>query len=165
MQDTPSLCPAVQELIFVSKKAVFKPPKAIRGGVPVCFPQFGGFGPLQQHGFARNSAFEVVAGGPDTVALVLSPDAEQLKLFPHAFRLKVTVRALLLATDVKFIRCVLGCEVRHCRYKLTSRQCMEFALDAQQVAAWRHGQGQSSCGATEALLIRYQHTLLTTSRF
>ena len=70
-----------QELIFVSKKAVYKPPKAIRGGVPVCFPQFGGFGPLQQHGFARNTAFEVVSGTLDSVTLALRPDTEQLKLF------------------------------------------------------------------------------------
>lgn len=95
-QEAPSLCPAVQELIFVSKKAVFKPPKAIRGGVPVCFPQFGGFGPLQQHGFARNSAFEVVTGGLDTVTLAMSQVMEQLTVFPHAFRLKVTARAPLL---------------------------------------------------------------------
>lgn len=81
-----------QELIFVSKKAVYKPPKAIRGGVPVCFPQFGGFGPLQQHGFARNTAFEVVTGTLDSVTLALRPDTEQLKLFPHALLLKVTAR-------------------------------------------------------------------------
>jgi glucose-6-phosphate 1-epimerase len=83
---------APQELIFVSSKAVFKPPKAIRGGVPVCFPQFGGFGPLAQHGFARNSAFEVAGGGADTVTLALRPSPEQLKLFPHDFLLKVTAR-------------------------------------------------------------------------
>jgi len=81
-----------QELIFVSSKAVFKPPKAIRGGVPVCFPQFGGFGPLAQHGFARNSAFEVAGGGADTVTLALRPSPEQLKLFPRAFLLTVTAR-------------------------------------------------------------------------
>ena len=88
----PSSLVRSQELIFVSKKAVYKPPKAIRGGVPVCFPQFGGFGPLQQHGFARNTAFEVVSGTLDSVTLALRPDTEQLKLFPHAFLLKVTAR-------------------------------------------------------------------------
>ena len=104
----PSLCPAPQELIFVSRKAVFKPPKAIRGGVPVCFPQFGGFGPLQQHGFARNSAFEVATGAPHTVTLQLCPNAEQLKLFPHAFRLRVTARDPLVAAGVKLGCCAAG---------------------------------------------------------
>ncbi|KAE9591235.1 putative aldose 1-/Glucose-6-phosphate 1-epimerase, galactose mutarotase-like protein [Lupinus albus] len=28
-----------EELLFLSNKAVFKPPKAIRGGIPICFPQ------------------------------------------------------------------------------------------------------------------------------
>lgn len=43
------------ERLFVSKQAVFAPPKAIRGGIPICWPQFGDMGPLQaQHGFARN---------------------------------------------------------------------------------------------------------------
>ncbi|KAJ4880392.1 Galactose mutarotase-like superfamily protein [Raphanus sativus] len=28
-----------EELLFMSSKAIFKPPKAIRGGIPVLFPQ------------------------------------------------------------------------------------------------------------------------------
>jgi glucose-6-phosphate 1-epimerase len=28
-----------EELLFTSSKAVFKPPHAVRGGIPICFPQ------------------------------------------------------------------------------------------------------------------------------
>ncbi|KAJ0965624.1 hypothetical protein J5N97_026762 [Dioscorea zingiberensis] len=48
-----------EELLFVSSKAVFKPPKAIRGGIPICFPQFGTHGGLEQHGFARNKIWSI----------------------------------------------------------------------------------------------------------
>lgn len=53
--------PSGAELLFVSAKAVFAPPKAIRGGVPVCWPQFSDMGPLGQHGFARNAVRAVRA--------------------------------------------------------------------------------------------------------
>jgi glucose-6-phosphate 1-epimerase len=59
--------------------------------VPVCFPQFGGFGPLSQHGFARNSEFVVVSSEPDRVTLSFSPNQEHLKSFPHPFDLRVEV--------------------------------------------------------------------------
>jgi hypothetical protein len=59
-----------RDVMFVSKEAVFKPPKAIRGGVPVCFPQFGALGPLGQHGFARNTAFELVEADATSATLV-----------------------------------------------------------------------------------------------
>src|SRR4051812_40962098 len=44
------------ERLFMSKKAVFAPGKAIRGGIPIIFPQFGP-GPLPGHGFARNTSW------------------------------------------------------------------------------------------------------------
>lgn len=89
--------PTGKELLFVSKDAVFKPPKAIRGGIPVCFPQFGDLGPLkQQHGFARNVAFEVEEGSgnssPDQVTLLLRHEGGTSHDFPHPFELRVTVR-------------------------------------------------------------------------
>ncbi|BAS91420.1 Os04g0658000 [Oryza sativa Japonica Group] len=42
-----------EELLFVSNKAIFKPPKAIRGGIPICFPQVRAF-PFLHFFFARN---------------------------------------------------------------------------------------------------------------
>lgn len=41
-----------------------------RGGVPVCFPQFGQLGPLGQHGFARNSSFSLLEETADSATLV-----------------------------------------------------------------------------------------------
>jgi len=41
--------------IFCSKKAVMDGTKAIRGGIPICFPAFGPWTYGPQHGFARNS--------------------------------------------------------------------------------------------------------------
>lgn len=65
-----------------------------RGGIPVCFPQFGGFGPLAQHGFARTSEFMLVDGGSTSVTLSLQTNEGHLKLFPHPFELTVTVISL-----------------------------------------------------------------------
>lgn len=81
-----------EDIIFLSSRAVFKPPKAIRGGIPLCFPQFSDLGPLaQQHGFARNEQWQLVDppadgdenGGNVTMRLV-SSDATKA-LWPHDF--------------------------------------------------------------------------------
>lgn len=84
-----------EELLFLSKKAIFKPPKAIRGGIPVCFPQFGPHGPLDQHGFARNRIWTLDPSSPNSdlasVDIMLAPLAEDLKLWPHSFELRMKV--------------------------------------------------------------------------
>ena len=50
------------ELLFRSKLAKLDGTKAIRGGVPVGFPQFSDMGPCaQSHGFARTSVWAVEA--------------------------------------------------------------------------------------------------------
>ncbi|EEH55617.1 uncharacterized protein MICPUCDRAFT_18576 [Micromonas pusilla CCMP1545] len=86
------------DMLFCSseacRSAVFKPPKAIRGGIPICFPQFSDFGPLGQHGFARNATWEVRAidrdvsprpAETDKIILRLSDTPETLALWPHKF--------------------------------------------------------------------------------
>ncbi|KYR01747.1 aldose 1-epimerase family protein [Tieghemostelium lacteum] len=49
-----------RDVIFTSKQSKFESLKAIRGGVPLIYPQFGP-GKMQQHGFARNVDWEVLS--------------------------------------------------------------------------------------------------------
>ncbi|CAK7336375.1 unnamed protein product [Dovyalis caffra] len=76
-----------EELLFVSSKAIFKPPKAIRGGIPICFPQFSNLGSLESHGFARTSSSKAF------IDLILKHSEEDVKIWPHRyeFRLRITL--------------------------------------------------------------------------
>ncbi|KAF5802645.1 putative glucose-6-phosphate 1-epimerase [Helianthus annuus] len=91
-----------EELLFVSSKAIFKPSKPIRGGIPICFPQFSNMGSLEAHGFARNRVWTIDTDPPPLlpnvtdgvfVDLLLKPTEEDLKIWPHSFeyRLRVTL--------------------------------------------------------------------------
>lgn len=88
------------ELLWVSERAIYAAGKAIRGGIPICFPWFGAHASrreLPAHGFARTRAFRFEGSEPSgdgVVALLsLGDDAETRALFPHAFaaRLRVSV--------------------------------------------------------------------------
>ncbi|KAL4856516.1 putative glucose-6-phosphate 1-epimerase [Chlorella vulgaris] len=84
-----------EELLFVSPLAVFAPPKAIRGGAPVCWPQFGSLGPLKaQHGFARNMEWTIDEVAGDSCSLVLCSDAVTRAEWPHDFKLTMQVSLL-----------------------------------------------------------------------
>ncbi|KAK1686197.1 hypothetical protein QYE76_047045 [Lolium multiflorum] len=89
-----------EELLFVSNKAIFKPPKAIRGGIPICFPQFSNFGHLEAHGFARNRTwivdtdpppFPVPVSSRAYIDLILKPTEEDLKIWPHSFEYRLRI--------------------------------------------------------------------------
>jgi glucose-6-phosphate 1-epimerase len=99
------------ELLWLSEHAVFAPGKAIRGGIPICFPWFGAHPTstsLPAHGFARTRPFTLVsseASGDAVIAeLLLESDDETLAFFPHPFaaRLRVSVgRELSVAFEVE----------------------------------------------------------------
>ncbi len=92
--------PDGRERLFLSDKAVFDGSVAIRGGIPVCWPQFASLGELPKHGFVRTLPWQVSAqrGGDDyaLLTLELADDATTRALWPHAFRLELTV---MLETD------------------------------------------------------------------
>lgn len=99
------------ELLWVSEKAVYAAGKAIRGGIPLCFPWFGAHQSepqLPAHGFARTREWRFEGSemhGDNVVAeLSLVSDAATLSAFPHAFvaRLRLSVgRELSVALEVE----------------------------------------------------------------
>ncbi|WVZ77667.1 hypothetical protein U9M48_025508 [Paspalum notatum var. saurae] len=97
-----------------SVEANFKPPKAIRGGIQICFPQLGNHGVLEQHGFARNRFWSVDENPPPFpvstsnchIDLILKSSQEDLKTWPHSyeFRLRIALSPrgdLILASRIK----------------------------------------------------------------
>ncbi|XP_022858801.1 putative glucose-6-phosphate 1-epimerase, partial [Olea europaea var. sylvestris] len=94
-----------EELLFSSSKAIFKSPKAMRGGISICFPQFGSCSSLEQQGFARNKIWTIDDDAPPLlnfdirgksfVDLLLKPGDEEPKCWPHAFELRVRVSLAL----------------------------------------------------------------------
>ncbi|MEO1709762.1 MAG: D-hexose-6-phosphate mutarotase [Pseudomonadota bacterium] len=82
------------DLLFVSSLASFAPGSAIRGGVPVIFPQFADRGPLQKHGFARNVIWQPVADQPPgQLRFELRANANIRQFWDHEFALSVTMCA------------------------------------------------------------------------
>ena len=96
------------EQLYLSPRSAFDGRSAIRGGVPVCFPQFNQRGPLPKHGFARNlpwvagGAIPGAQSGTVQLALTLQHSAATLALWPHPFilQLVLTLGQGHLALDV-----------------------------------------------------------------
>lgn len=89
----------VAPVLWVSKLAQFKPGKAIRGGVPICWPWFGAHpsnSKLPAHGYARISPWEVVSvhalqGGATEITLALSDTDLSCNHGPREVRLSIRI--------------------------------------------------------------------------
>ena len=87
-----------RERLFLGKRARFEAGAAIRGGIPVIFPQFGERGELVKHGFARNLPWHFI--GADQQAVFGLVDNEATAYWPHAFATRLHVALTADALDV-----------------------------------------------------------------
>ncbi|WP_293130390.1 D-hexose-6-phosphate mutarotase [Microcoleus sp. bin38.metabat.b11b12b14.051] len=87
------------DLMFVSDKAYYAEGKAIKGGVPICWPWFGpdpeGLG-RPAHGFVRNRLWNVVSTattpeGATQVILGIKDTEETRAIWPQAFELAIVI--------------------------------------------------------------------------
>ena len=88
-----------EEVLFVSRQARWKDGRAIRGGVPVCFPWFGNNADnptAPAHGFVRTKAWQVESveqrDGAITVGMFTESDDETRRWWPADFRLALHVK-------------------------------------------------------------------------
>ncbi len=87
-------------VIWLSPNAVFAAGKALRGGVPVCWPWFGPHparADFPAHGFARTRSWEVwqarqLADGSTLLGFRLPLDAETWRWWPHDTQLTLLVK-------------------------------------------------------------------------
>ena len=88
-----------EDLLFVSDKAYYEDGKAIRGGIPICWPWFGP-DPEKRgrpaHGFVRNQQWQVsgsesLADGSTKIILSITDNQATRTLWPHPFRLDIEI--------------------------------------------------------------------------
>lgn len=93
------------ERLYLSPQAVAGAGQAVRGGIPVIFPQFENRGPLPRHGLARNRAWQWVEGiergGHVIGVLKLTDDESTRAIWPHAFEAELSFSLSGLRLDVE----------------------------------------------------------------
>lgn len=94
-----------EDVIFLSKESRFEDGKAIRGGIPICFPWFRAKSDNPQapaHGFVRTKAWQVESlksqNDADVVTLATASDDGTRRWWPHEFRL---VHRVTVGTELK----------------------------------------------------------------
>lgn len=117
------MTPDGREQLYLSSRAVLDGSAAIRGGIPVIFPQFAGEGPLPKHGFARTARWQRVWGGADhsgaegatgvharddtaaavTAMFELSDSPETRSVWRQAFLARVIVTLRPQSLDVRLL--------------------------------------------------------------
>jgi glucose-6-phosphate 1-epimerase len=77
-----------RDVLYLSPNALMDGSAPIRGGVPVCFPQFNTRGNLPKHGFARVKNWAEVKGQP-CPTYELQANESTLAVWPHPFQTRL----------------------------------------------------------------------------
>ena len=84
-----------RERLFLSPNTVWDGRAAIRGGIPVCFPQFNQRGDLPKHGFVRNRPWALLAAeagdSSDTLCFGFSANDSTRAIWPAEFEARLRV--------------------------------------------------------------------------
>lgn len=80
-----------RERLYLSPSAGFGAGKAIRGGVPVIFPQFGERGDGPRHGFARTLTWDAAQASPGRLSFRLDDREETRRHWPHRFQAELDI--------------------------------------------------------------------------
>jgi glucose-6-phosphate 1-epimerase len=93
------------ERLYVSPQTAAGPGEAVRGGIPVIFPQFNRRGDGPPHGFARTRAWQWAEGhergGVVIGVLRLTDDDETRAIWPHRFEAELSLSLSGLRLDVE----------------------------------------------------------------
>ncbi|NMG70312.1 D-hexose-6-phosphate mutarotase [Parazoarcus communis] len=95
-----------KEWLYLSETAKFDRSTPIRGGVPVCFPQFADLGKLPKHGFVRTVDWMLADRRVDKdfalIQLRLEDSAETRALWNHPFGIELTISIEDNRLDLEF---------------------------------------------------------------
>lgn len=94
------------EQLYVSPLSEFGEGQAVRGGVPVIFPQFASRGTLPRHGLLRTRGWalgELTSHGTHAQAVLrFTANDDTRALWPHDFEAEITVSVTGKQLDVEF---------------------------------------------------------------
>lgn len=132
------------EHLYLSPKAQLNGQTPIRGGVPVCFPQFNMRGPLIKHGFARVLPWCVQALTDDSVTLTLSSGVLSHAFWAEAFTARLHLSLSEDAVQIDLQVCNTGLR----EWSFTAALHSYFQVGALEQV---HLQGLDGCAHWNAL--------------
>ena len=95
-----------EEQLYVSPASQYGEGQAVRGGVPVIFPQFSTRGTLPRHGLVRTRGWQLAEspshGGHAQAVLRFAADDATRALWPHEFAAEITVSIVGRQLDIEF---------------------------------------------------------------